>query len=148
MFERKEESENYFNNEELQDISCWKDILGIKFNRGVIKIISTLGVEGEPSLETLEQPFCEKTQSSLKAGKVTSTCNTSVKNLMMGAWWAMMNRKKEELISHELHTKEWNFNTSKIAEVVTSLDLIATLRAKARSTNQVKVEVCMDNEEI
>ena len=43
---------------------------------------------------------------------------------------------KEELISHEFHAKEWNFNTSKTAESFTLLDLVVTLRAKARNTTK------------
>ena len=46
------------------------------------------------------------------------------------------------------HAKEWNFNTSKTAEAVILLDLIATLRAKAKNTNQGKVKVHMDNKDI
>ena len=45
------------------------------------------------------------------------------------------------------HAKEWNFNTSKTAEAVILLDLIATLRAKAKNTNQGKVEVHTDNKD-
>ena len=66
----------------------------------------------------------------------------------MGAWWIMMAREKEELMSHEVCAKEWNFNTSKTAEAVILLGLIATLRAKVRNTNQGKVDVHMDNKEI
>ena len=46
------------------------------------------------------------------------------------------------------HAKEWNFNTSKTAEAVILLDLIATLRAKAKNTDQGKVEVHVGNKDI
>ena len=55
---------------------------------------------------------------------------------------------KEELMRHELHAKEWNLNTSKTSEAVILLDLVTTLRAKARNTNQGRVEVHVDNKDI
>ena len=59
-----------------------------------------------------------------------------------------MTREKEELTSHEMNTKEWNFNTSKRAEAVILLDTIATLRVKLRNTNQGKEEVHTDSKEL
>ena len=62
---------------------------------------------------------------------------------------AMMKKKKnEELISYEMHAKDQNINTSKMAESVSLLDLIATLRMTSWNTNQGKVDVHMDNKEI
>ena len=48
-------------------------------------------------------------------------------------------------MSHELNAKEWNLNTTKTAEAVILLDLVATLRAKARNKNQGRAEVHMEN---
>ena len=46
----------------------------------------------------------------------------------MGAHWVTMTREKEDLMSNEIRTKDWNFNTSKTEDAVTLLDLIKTLR--------------------
>ena len=105
----------------------WKEILGKQIKGGVVKIIRTLGMEVDPSPETLEQLFCEKMKESLKSGKVIAACDALVKNGVIGTWWVMMTREKEELMSHEFHSKDWNFNTSKTVEVVILLDLTATL---------------------
>ena len=66
----------------------------------------------------------------------------------MGSWQVMMTTNKQKLISPEIHAKEWNFNTSKTAEAVTLLDLIATLRVKAMNANKGTVEVHVDNKDI
>ena len=58
-YKRKEESENYFETEEPQEMLDWKSILVRKFKGRVVKIISTLGVEVEPSTELTEQPFSD-----------------------------------------------------------------------------------------
>ena len=79
---------------------------------GVVKISSTLGVEVKPSIETVEQPFYTKMQELLKAGKVIAACDPSVKNVVMVALWVIMARDKEDIMSHEIHAKEWYFNTS------------------------------------
>ena len=47
-------------------------------------------------------------------------------------------REKEELMSHEMYAKDWNFNASKIVEAVILFDLIATLRMKSRNKNKEK----------
>ena len=60
----------------------------------------------------------------------------------------MTQRDKEELMTHEMHAKDWNFDSSKTEDVVILLDLIATLRIKSRITNQRKAEVHMDNKEM
>ena len=96
----------------------------------------------------IEQPFCDRTQGLLKARKVTSACDNSVKNGVMGAFWIMMTRENEELIIYEMHEKDWKLSTSKTAEAAILLDLIATLRIKSRNTNQGKVDVHIDNIEI
>ena len=59
----------------------------------------------------IEQPFCDRTQGLLKARKVTSACDTSVKNGVMGACWVAMTRENEDLISHKTNAKDWNLNT-------------------------------------
>ena len=84
----------------------WKHIFCVKVKGGVVKIISTLRVKVEPSPETLKQSFCKKTQELLKCGKIIVACDASVKNDVMGAWWVMMIRDKEELMRHEMHAKE------------------------------------------
>ena len=58
-----------------------------------------------------------------------------------------MTREKEEVISHKMHAKDWKLNTSKTAEAVILLDLVATLRMKSRKTNQGKGDVYMNNKE-
>ena len=63
----------------------------------------------------------------------------------MGTWCVVITREKEELMNNEFHAKKWNFNTSKIVEIVISLDLIATLREKDNNTNKGKVDVHMNN---
>ena len=59
-----------------------------------------------------------------------------------------MTRKKEELMSYEMHAKDQNFNTSKTEEAVILLDFIAMLRMKQQNTNQGKIDVHMENKEI
>ena len=84
--ERKEDSEIYFETIEPHQIVEWKGILGQKFKSGVVKIISTLGVEVATSTETVDQPFCTKNKELLKAGKVITACDVLVKNGVMGVW--------------------------------------------------------------
>ena len=52
----------------------------------------------------------------------------------------MMTREKKELISHEIHAKEWHFNTSKTVEVAILLETIATLRVKSINENKGKAD--------
>ena len=59
-----------------------------------------------------------------------------------------MTRGKEELMSHELCAKEWKSNTPKTSEDVILLYLVATLLAKARNTNQGRVEVHINGKDI
>ena len=122
----------------------WKDILGRKFKNRVVKIISMLGVEVLPSTETADQPFCTRMHEFLKAGKVIESCDPSIKNGVMGAWWFTTTRDKEELMSQEIIAKEWHVNTSKTVEEDILSDLIAKMRFKPMSPNQGKVEVRMD----
>ena len=51
----------------------------------VVKIIVAIGEAVEPTSELDEQPFCDKTQELLKAGKVIAACNASIKNGVMDA---------------------------------------------------------------
>ena len=95
---------------------------------GVVKLIRKLIKETMSSIEMLEQPFSERIKELLGPRKAIVVCEASVKNVVMGVHWAMMTREKEELTSHEIHAKDWNFNTSKTAETVTQLDLITTLK--------------------
>ena len=57
-----------------------------------------------------------------------------------------MTRDKEELMSYEMHEREWYFDTSKTEEAA-FLDLIAMLRVKSTKTDQVKLEVHVDNKD-
>ena len=51
-------------------------------------------------------------------------------------------------MSHEMHAKEWHFNTSKTAEGVIFSDLISTLRVKSMNAHKGKVDMHVDNKYI
>ena len=113
-----------------------------------MKVLGTLGAEAEIEAENLEPPFTEKMQELLRKGEVIVACDSSVKDGIMGAYWVIMTRKNEKLLSHEMHAKDWSYNTPKTAEAVILLDLITTLQSRAQNTNNGKVEIHMDNKEI
>ena len=66
-------------------------------------------------------------QELLRKGEAIAACDASVKDEKMGAYWVIMTRKNEKLLSHEMHAKDWSYNTPKNSEAVILLDLIATL---------------------
>ena len=61
-YKRNEERENYFKTAEPHEMVEWENIQGRKFKGRVAKIISTLRLEVEPSIETVEHPFFVKMQ--------------------------------------------------------------------------------------
>ena len=113
-----------------------------------MKVIGPLGEEEEIEAENIEPPFAEEIQESLRKGEVIAACDASVKDGIMGAYWVIMTRKNEKLLSHKMHAKDWSYNTPKTAEAVILLDLITTLQSRARNANNGKVEIHMDNKEI
>ena len=82
-------------------------------------------------------------QQLLKKGEIIEACDASIKDRAMGAYWVKMTKKNEILMSHEMHAKDWSFNTPKTADAVILLDLISMLQS--RSWNTV---IHMDNKDI
>ena len=77
-----------------------------------------------------EHLFIEIMEEILRSGKVIKACDVSVKNGVIGVHSVIMTRDKEEIIRHEMHAKDYDFNESKRAKAVMLLDLITTLRKK------------------
>ena len=50
------------------------------------------------SIEIPEQLFTERMEELLRSGKVIAACYASVKNGVIGEYWEMMTREKEELM--------------------------------------------------
>ena len=112
-----------------------------------MKVLGSLGAEPEIDTANSEFPFNDEMQQSLIKGEVIAAYDASVKDGVMGAYWVVMTRKNETLVSHEMHAKCWSYNTPKTVEAVILLKLIATLQSRARNTNNGKVEIHMDNKE-
>ena len=51
----------------------------------MLKIIGTIVEAVVPTLELDEEPFCDKMQELLKAGKLITACEAFAKNGFMGA---------------------------------------------------------------
>ena len=92
--------------------------------KGVMKVLGTLGAETKIEAENSERPFNEEMQESLRKGEVIAVCDASVKDGVMGAYWVIMTRKNQTLLSHEMYAKDWSYNTPKTTEAVILLDLI------------------------
>ena len=70
-----------------------------------MKVIGPLGEEEEIEAENLDPPFAEEIQESLRKGEVIAACDASVKDGIMGAYWVIMTRKNEKLLSHKCMQK-------------------------------------------
>ena len=68
-YQRNEESDNYHKTEEPQERLDQADLIGRTIKGEVVKIIASLGEEAETTIELDGEPFCDKMQEFLKAGK-------------------------------------------------------------------------------
>ena len=78
-----------------------------------MKILGSLGTEVEIETENSELPFNDEMQHLLRKGEIIAACDASVKDGAMGAYWVIITRKNETLMSHEMHSKDWSYNTRK-----------------------------------
>ena len=78
-----------------------------------MKLLGSLGSESEIETENSELSFNDEIQQLLSKGEVISACDASMKDGVMGAYQVIMTRKNEALLSHEMHAKDWSYNTPK-----------------------------------
>ena len=71
-----------------------------------------------------------------------------LKNSKMGAYWVIMNVKKQILMEKELYSKSWYINTVKTAKAFILLDFVMTIYTKLYSTTHRNINVCFDNSKV
>ena len=61
--------------------------------KGVMKVLGSLGTKAEIEAENSKIPFNEEMQQLLRKGEVIAACGTSMKDGVMGAYLVIMTRK-------------------------------------------------------
>ena len=115
---------------ELDTIVNQIDIIGITYQNSSIKVISKFNIK-VPIPREIRNPLFSKTIAELiRQNKVVVACNVLVKNRVTRAYWIIMAPNKIKLIEYKLYSKQWRYNTARVAEAIVLLDLIITIIKK------------------
>jgi len=80
--------------------------------------------------------------------KAIAASDASVKDGEMGGAWIIKNNEGDELLSNEIHHKEWNNNSNVSAEAIMLLELIQVIEWKSRHISSGKIVIALDCREV
>ena len=63
----------------------------------------------------------------------------------MAGWWYITNKTKDQIEEGRIYTKDWKYNTSKVAEALTILNLIKTIELKVKGLTSGVITIYNDN---
>jgi hypothetical protein len=90
-------------------------------------------------------PFDDEIKASIRQRTIYAATDASVKDSTMGGCWILEDREKSVRKEHTIYHKQWEDNSSGIAEVMVLLELLEVIEQKGRHIEEGRIVIGFDN---